>query len=689
MESTKSTNGGPTPSGTDGSFASSDGFPKNDHISHQGESPPTTPSAPYSGSELVHYRQGFFCAIDTTNQPPQSFLRLLENLSTERDEALGMIRSEAAEQLMELEAEATAAQERVSEAQKETTTTQAEESLSEREQAAKQIDDSITRLRKELDETQRELVQRRDELLPRLIQERLNDAVAEGKQVIDGALELSRARQAIGKQAFEDSRLALEERAQRLNLVLKSAEETRGAVNEMLNRLERSGLTRTAVGFLTSIGTVSLLATGWFFSVFAANGKFDSDDYFSFVVARILSALDARFTNAEPAWLLLAAYVGGWLLLLLMVWGVFSAVQWWIARGQPKIVFALGDEALVLREPAAPVALSAWLRFAPLIFVVGVVFLLLSFLGPRENDLDRLLRSLSGQFVGSVLGLLATALFVLYIVAAVEPRFRASDRISSGWRQHWELLIAFGATVVVASTLLVWQLQSPESATAAHPTTSLAWFLSSLLLTMPTLGYGVWARGVFTEVDWYDERIRRLGAELDECLRPKNLDTSPIDNRVFRNAWAARQARLVELMDTRSLNLVMAAPMSAGNLAMIEQTFLPDIRRRIDDLELDLRAALRERDSLRSVRATETPVAQGPSLEEVARNELRRIRRDRQAVATSTQVRLKELRVEFLRRENALRDGFNLGLWHRRIDVHSTDRIDNDSTEATWQGGTA
>src|SRR5262249_39216323 len=150
------------------------------------------------------------------------------------------------------------------------------------------------------------------------------------------------------------------------------------------------------------------------------------------------------------------------------------------------VSISFGDQTIVL-ENGGTRAFSDLLLLAPLIFIVGLFFIILAFLGPHKTDLDRFLRSLSGQLVESFLALVATGLYVLYITIIGSRRFHNADQNVGTWRWYWEFLPSCFLLLVVVFGTLIWQLLRPEAAIAAHPTIALAWFVAALATTMPTL----------------------------------------------------------------------------------------------------------------------------------------------------------------------------------------------------------
>ena len=637
----------------------------------------------YAGPELAAYRQGFYCALSPGQQPIAAFGEALTELRRRLKEDLDSITDEERRRLQDVEEEAAilAAQEEAekqackqTQDEDETGTKQAgDPGHAEPDTTATDLDKKVAALRAEIYKYEADLVDKRAQLVPELLKQTLAAARQNAEAVIDDALLLNRARQKISNETFEASANARGERATWLRAQQALVAATAEPVQRLLSQLEESGLTRATVLFVTSIGVVAQLATGWFFSVFTSSSALDSDDYFSFLIARTLTALDRRFAAADDP-TLLAAYLGGWLALLALVGLAVWSVDWLVERRGPDSIELNVDERSVIANMRQASLFGFVVHLLPIAFVGGLGFILLSFFGPRGDDVSRLMRSLSGQFVGSTMALLTTALFVVYMALVVRPRLTRMAPGTPAWRHHIELVVGLLAPLCFVCILVLWEFVAPTGATNGHSTTALAWFLVAMLLTSPTLGYGIWARGIYAEAGYYERLSFQFNARLTDCLQPQHLNTTPLDSRTFKEAWEERCARLLHLAEGTD-----TPPLQTGRFALFssrgttdtsafDSAHLPDLKHRLDDLRSDLEALQAQRRDAADLLGS----AQGgghSNLEGTKRapRSLVQLRQDRINAIARRRSALDEVQLVFRARENALRDGFDLGCWYARL----------------------
>lgn len=626
---------------------------------------------PYVEPELTYYKQGFFCAVDGSTVAGQDLTAKIDALSKQLDAAVAAEETVSRAKWMELgvEIERTAADIKTLETATNTSNGEPESAsagsppVGERQR----VDRDIGELRQRLYEKKRELVAARTTRAPEAVRENLALLTQEADAVLDHALQLSRKRHEIAVQDFESSRDTLKERAARLEQAEAVLAEAADPLVRLQRRLHRAGLTREVANVLAWTGTAGLFVCGWFFSVFTASSNLNNADYISFFAGRVVSALDASF-KVPPGerGVLLGAYIAAWLVLLATVWVVSWVTERVLAARQE--LTGIPEEVLQLlgvgRRPLFP----AWLRVTPLIYVAGVIVLLLAFFGPQQNDLDTLLKSLSGQPVGVALALMVSGAALLYIATVVEPRFRDGDDLSSGLKDHLEAVVALASPFVIGFVTIVCV------ALAIPGNIALLWFLCALLLTATIFGYGIWAHGIHVAIERNAFRRRELGREREACFRPQEFDKSLIDNPRFRVAWLQRHQRLLANLDAWG-EIAGAGTMrrwrwrgwlAAAQRDEFDRAHLPDLHQSVNDLVRDLGRLEDERAEL--FRRTRTGDADDVVTPAKLREKLVGMQRERNEVLTESARRVDTLRLEYLRRENALRDGFNLGAWYTRVD---------------------
>ncbi len=648
-------------------------------------------SPPYSESDLTFFRQGLLFAIDPAVQARDKFAETIASLVAARDEetaATQLAHDQRVAALDEAVAR-TVAELDAGAAEPPLPSDSAAREVDEPDQADA-LDERLGALREQLYARQGEIATQRREALTTAIDGSLQATFDSSARILDHALQLSRLRQDVAKQNFESSHESIALRAERLEKARTTTQSSLSALEKLRDRLESSGLTPSVSSFLALVGTAGLFVTGWFFSAFASQSSLDNQAYFSFIAGRVIHALDARFAHASSREVLLLAFSVGWILLVALL----SLVAWLVHRfagPQRQRHLVESDEEIVVVDVHVSSFFATWIRFAPVVVAMGLAIILLSFLGPRvgnpalpgtpQDDLDHLLRSLSGEPVGVALCILVTAAFLVYLATVVAPRIREHDALSRGWADHWELVASLASPVVISLATLVWHALVSDDKSPS-PAIALGWFLSCLFLTAATLGYGVWAQGIFSTVAAYQERVRQLSVQIEDCHRPKELDRSPIESKGFRDRWQERSERLLALVEG-STDLqgvvvdggILPFPRRRSSprldLDAFDRAYLPDLHARIRDLEGDIREVVARRDELRAPKTRDREAAAARARADTiaaARASLERQRAERSDLIASRLVEADEIRLRYLRRENAFRDGFNLGLWYARVD---------------------
>lgn len=619
----------------------------------------------YTEPELSYFKQGIFCALDADSR--HSFATVFEELGASKRAALASEAQVGELKTRTLDAEIEEAERSLREMVE---PPPGDDPITIETKLAQgtRLDERIAKTRAVLYENKRTLAEARRRQLPDVLAEQVKVAFEETDRVLDHALRLSEKRREIAEKDFETSRDALQERAERLRATSERVEASLQPLIEMQDRLHRSGLTAAIAVLLEWAGTAGLFVAGWSFSAFTARGALGSTDYVSFFAGRMFSALDATFKNHDaPSWLF-AAYVAAWTALIATVW----AVSWLTERALTlrRDSSALLPEEIVraltgIRRPMFP----PWLRVTPFVFVAGLIVLLLAFFGPQGSDLENLLSSLSGQPVGIALALMTTGAFVVFLGTVVEPRFRSGDRLSQGWRDHVEAVGALASPYIVGAVTILWVTFAPYKESAALP---ILWFFSALLLTSATLGYGMWLHGIHAAVAGAQQYLRQLAQRREECLRPREFDKTSIDDQAFRTAWVERHRRLIETLAV--WEQVPGAPSqrrwwfgssTAPDFDAFDRTYLPDAWQRVADLEKDLERLEQQRDARDGGGGAD--VADEPTPKSL-RESIARLRRERTELVTAVQRAQESVRADFLRRENALRDGFNCGQCYTHVD---------------------
>jgi hypothetical protein len=274
-------------------------------------------------------------------------------------------------------------------------------------------------------------------------------------------------------------------------------------------------ITRTVAGFLIWVGYSSVAAIGAAVALILGA----KPDLGTAVLGQLLASMTLLLRDA-PAWtlLLLPIFV---LIVVALIGAVFYFADWAIDRFDPRgWKRDRKHAALEGGLPTIDLSRRSYVRVLaalPFIYVAGLITALLCVAGrlaPKGSDPDKLLAALNGfsdsmanTLIGSVMALLITSVFILYLVKIIERRLHSGQPL---WKHSWEI----AALPVMLLTALGVALLDDK------PTRQMWAVLSAfMLMSSLALAYGVVYRGLFRDVDrarWHVRSIDELLASYRE-----------------------------------------------------------------------------------------------------------------------------------------------------------------------------
>jgi hypothetical protein len=317
---------------------------------------------------------------------------------------------------------------------------------------------------------------------------------------LDAATLRAESEWAVRKEEIQKRVVALEKELTRIEEELQAAE-------SRIRPLRDSYVTKTVAGFLIWVGYGSFAAIGSALAILLDNNELDRSP---------LAGIFAGFGRIDPArwpWFLLgllAAVALVYLSLFGTDWALRKVDPQWRREARKKRHDEMTLPTIRIRRESYVQSIAA----LPYV-IIGTLLLWFMSIGQpavktatRQSPPDTLASQLPGQqipgkivnaYLGTVIALLVTAVFVMYILKIVELR---TKRYKLRWLEAWELtlipLVLIGGIAVAIYA-------------AGHGKT--LWGILSLfmLLSCLAVAYGIVYRGMFKDVD-------RLRAERDRCL---------------------------------------------------------------------------------------------------------------------------------------------------------------------------
>lgn len=687
------------------------------------------PISPAEIDEKRYNKIGFYCFSDPLNDPKASFEKALADIEKEFADEIRQA-TEVYEHGVELIKKRIVASEKGLEEEHDNLAKHRDEIKSLREKREKILAED-EEIRKKLTATYQDLADKKRTLVEGRLKTRLEEVEKELQKLIENHQLLSEKKYEVNKRIFDDNKKVFDIKVERFTQLKKQGEQAYQTIRQKLEDLSRAGLTKTAVHFLSYTGVLGLIAAGWFYSVFILSTKIDSDDYLSFFLRRVITFGDAHFHQGNSLVTLLiftGVFIGLLVLISAIVWACHKLVderERGRVRNKIELNFNEDGKVAYYTQINARSTFTVWMQLVPYLLVVGLAFILISLFSLKvdNKDLDILLVSLSGQFMGGVIALAATGVMVLYISLVIEPRLlRQNESLTqrAKWTQHGELVTSIILFLLLMAFVMFSRnivshpssvhLNTTQTATGLDVTIATAFFLIIVLFTAFTLGYGIKYQGLYHEARHLDAYLRNLSLAIEDNSRPVTLDTKSLRSKKFRKEFEACQEEFFKIIKERN-KLVTQLFDNAGDrtpsfgrfkifrkngdtglvenehLSKLDRQYFPEITKMIDDLEAETQAK----------QAEAKQIAEKMKIIENRRSELEK------TIAQKIQdheARLFELREQLIAKEKEwhkqingikqqqktnegkMKDGYELGLLFRQKMSGQFDNIISGAPEA-------
>jgi hypothetical protein len=303
-----------------------------------------------------------------------------------------------------------------------------------------------------------------------------------------------------------------------------------------VEKLKNSGITRTVSGFLIWAGYLGFAAAGSAISYMLAD-RFPRKGSDPWMALTGVTAFLRQLRADHGSLVALLAPIGFLLCLLAVFVGCIWLTDFLLrlfdrrwARGKMSRKSAK-KESFESSSPLSPIAqilnvkmpmverasFIQLLASVPYVFAAGAAFLLLSVAGAslsQQNSADPAAGLVPG-YIGGVYALLATSVFILYILNVLQPRVdrlankTATPTIRNLLAMHWELVVLL-ACLVLALAAVAFAPHGPIFTQACWGSLAIAMTLAGM-----GLAYGLIYSGQFRDLAWADRRRGEAKLEAD------------------------------------------------------------------------------------------------------------------------------------------------------------------------------
>lgn len=382
---------------------------------------------------------------------------------------------------------------------------------------------SVTRLQRdrlvaELANVHNDIRRLRNEYEDNLSTEELRRLDDEEKEMLGRASRERLARYESQLAAWRDSEAGRADERRRLGTVRERLVAELDHAKKRLGEIREPLVSRTVAGFLLWAGYSSVAATGAAIAYLLTSTR---EQNALSALGRSMFSFAESMRTAVPAWLVLPLSIAILALLLVSVAGAFYAsdrlIQHfdknWRRRKPQQNGFSRTSLGLPSPEIGRRTYVQA-LALLPFAYIGGLAFVLLTFRGPTmlaSSGSIGVTPAILHTAIGSVITLLTTAVFTLYIIKIIESRAQRPGADAPRWRS-WEI------AVPLALMLAAFGVAMARPAPDRYVWGAVALFM---VVSSVALAYGVVYRGMFRDVDEVLRLLRGCDSDLED------LDTQP------------------------------------------------------------------------------------------------------------------------------------------------------------------
>lgn len=305
-------------------------------------------------------------------------------------------------------------------------------------------------------------------------------------------------------------------------------------VNRYLKLLDVDGISPITATTLTTIGTVSFGAAGFFFSTFAGNAGFGNQDMLYYILDGVIRTAKQPASGISKLLILLGLIAA----VTLISWLCDFLIKRLSQKNDDEILNKLSIGArtsnkIELLEYQLSLKsnnwYAFWLQVVPGMFIAGLIILSLS-QNYRSSELNKINASSEGLIIGTSIAISLAGLIYLYITKIVEPRLLKrydadpTDRIN--WiKANWELVtIVIIFLVFSTCVILIPGTVSIKMSTDNQIRYALLLFLAICLVGSMSFAYGVRNKGLIQTSRYLERAIKWLNKLISYCSSPEAPD---------------------------------------------------------------------------------------------------------------------------------------------------------------------
>lgn len=517
-------------------------------------------------------KTGFYLAIDPEGVPLEDAKKRLRE-ETEKevanlDKHADQVREHIAKQKEEISTSLKELEERIKEQKNKLATVQdgIETLEKDRLQIREQIDEIKHDIRKIVEKIG---IQRED-----IIQRRIQSMRSELEEMISTYEEVSNRKASINEKEFAANKEIYKQRSMRYEELYQMAKERLSLVQTKLKKVP--GITNQSHQFLFWAGVGAAGGAGWYFSVYIVNHKMFTADFFSFFFSRLF-AVGGKLSGSSMGMQVLVLLSG-----LFLVIAMTTLLSW---LGQKYLLKNLGmaektkkqtrkeskkqkNQNALSADPGLETDLSLsfgddeksyyrtritagsffsfWLQALPVIFLLGVLFILLSVSGTDPTEVTKLTSALSGQFIGSSIAFGVAGLLYIYIRLVIDPRLAAASTgdPKSLLEKNWELLVVLAAFVLATLSMVIWPQQTFVAVLG---------FVAIAFMTGLVVAYAVYYRGLLASDQELKHEIIHLSFAIDNCRRARPLYIMGAEGEQFKYNYLLLMEQMYKLSQIRNM----------------------------------------------------------------------------------------------------------------------------------------
>lgn len=500
-------------------------------------------------------------------------------------------------------------------------------------------------------------------------------------------------------------------------------------IKKQLSALDMDGISSVTSQILVTIGYLSFTASGLFFSIFAGVSLFGKKNPLS----HLLDGLVDTISGEASLWIKLGVFLGLMALVTLVSFLTDFLIRKIELDRRNQEAKKLVNEISLQSGSSGKTENSEyqaelrtnnwfvfWLQIIPFVLLAGLV--MLGTATKLKGILDDLSAGPEGVVVGTFIAMSLAGLIYLYLIKIVEPRMLKKLEADSGGRINWvranlELCVVFGLFAIACIYIIAFpyiggngRSTMPEGQQTQY---AIALFMGVSLVGGICFAYGTRSRGLIEAQQYLEWQLKILTQQMAYYSVPSSPDIhatvhpehgnllQQVLRRLSFNATVDKKQVVSEnefrrfLANVRSAvrNYWSSLPFIDNNNAKHEKTdpvkdlvrlesweekYFPHIvdelkavefkyREKKDRLQKKEEAIDGYRSSKKSEKSQkETEIGKLHQEVQSSRKQIENVHQEKDS-------RRLEIRTQYMKMENDLHDGFQLGIWYRENHIGPRD----------------